>query len=134
MWVVKPPHPDRLPFLDGPYMSLRVLDVCTASVSSRSHDGDKDDMVSSIKEVTRLKCDCLEAMPNAGPRGVEGINAYAGPGLNGVVWVDPLDGWIEVSRGGPQPGLVPGGIDTANDLHVLLRHRPRSIPQAQGSA
>jgi hypothetical protein len=47
-----------------------------------------------MKEVWGFKFDGLEAVPDVRPRGLEGIYAYAGSRLNGIVWVDPLDAWI----------------------------------------
>ena len=37
-------------------------------------------------------------------------------------------------RGRVQVALIPPLVDRSHDLDVLLRHRPRSIPQAQESA
>jgi hypothetical protein len=129
MRVVKPAEPHGLPLLDGPYMSLRVLNVCTAPVSSRSHDGDKDHIVSDVKEVTGFKHDCLEAISNVRPRGVECITAHSRSRLHGVVWVDPLDIRMEKSGRCERPGFLHRHVDATNDLHVLMRHRPHSISQ-----
>jgi hypothetical protein len=107
MMVVKPPHPDRLRVLDGPNMSLRVLHACTASVSSCSHDGDKDDVISSMKEITGVELDCLEAVADLRPRDLECLNAPVGSGLDGVGWVNPLDRWIKVSTMRPTDRTAP---------------------------
>ena len=130
----KGPPPDHLAVTQGPNVPTAQVHIDAAShpapvvVHSHNHGvsygGAFLDLDAVVGKGTpeRFQEGGETRMPSILPRKVEAAYELC------------LDGWIDEIKWRNSAAPIPGLVDELHDLQVLLRHRPRSIPQAQESA
>jgi hypothetical protein len=126
---------DHFAVMQRQYMAHRGIDVYTAAASrasvSREH---KDTIATHLDELLRYRLEVVEGRMHLANRAQHPFAAViAALATTDLVRLVPDDFGIKDVEFGPSAAVEPL-VEPPHDLHVLLRHRPRSIPQAQESA
>src|SRR4051794_13770221 len=107
-----------------------ALDANATSAPSGPHNDERNDLIARVNEALKLHRVALEGLaPVRQPLGVPG-EAVIGARILDVVVVD-LNLTVDDIPKRPT-GPVEMVMESAGDFDVLLRHRPRSIPQGSG--
>ena len=118
----------------GPNMRDSYLDGRATTPGSGAHEQEDDDLIAALEELLRLSHGFLERseliLKNALDFLTSAIRPTQGVNVRHLVF--------EVRMGCAKCGIpvsaIGGLVQGAKRLNVCLRHRPRSIPQAQESA
>src|SRR4029079_1768584 len=102
----------------------------TAPLPPRPNPGSHDNPVSGVCEGLRLRAECLERV-RPFPKELPDTFVTVIGAADWAVMAFPDDRRVIERKDGVRILRPP---KSSHDLHVLLRHRPRSIPQAQESA
>src|SRR3954452_18405910 len=135
-------QPCDLAALDRDHPVDRHLDLCATALAAAGRDGGDDHLVPRIEIFGEGRGELVEGLQPLVECPHRFVDAVEGAGIRAGVHPDDLDvrvvdGFVE----GAQVGLVRvagerdeveplvGTEDALDQLHVLLRHRPGSIPQ-----
>src|SRR5512132_3704370 len=113
-------------FSQRPHRTIDTFDIDATLASPGMNAENGDDALTSLDELLRIP---TPAFPAALPVGLPTKQSFQPPVLTRlryVVVVD-LDLRVESFKGRFQVAAYVRVVGTAHDLHVLLRHRPRSI-------
>ena len=128
------PPPSKLPNVRDRFVDLHIALLAVAACLNDGHD-----VITAVDEAHGDVVDVpedLEYLPPAAREAVVTVERSLGS-EEGCALPD-LDAWIEeLQKLWIGQAFRPGEklvVEPGNRLHVLLRHRPRSIPQAQESA
>src|SRR4051812_29247837 len=142
-WLLRQPHgfeglrlvvvvvdPRDLAVSESGDDGVLALDANATSAPSGPHNDERNDLIARVNEALKLHRVALEGRaPVRQPLGVPG-EAVIGARIRDVVVVD-LNLTVDDIPKRPT-GPVEMVMESAGDFDVLLRHRPRSIPQGSG--
>src|SRR5215212_5563765 len=122
VWLVEPLEAHCLPVTDGPDGAVPALDPNAACAPVSPHSRYHDNAVAGIDKPLDVHPEISDRVVELLNDGGKDLNARSGPRFKGIAWVDPLDigvQQVQLRWGGSGR---PTRVDTAHDLHVLLRN------------
>ncbi len=125
-------HASRGPIQNGPRLRESLVHVQPASTAGAVSAGNNDDGVSSIYVLLGLDAEVLVDLEDASQRTVR-VCSNVRPRLNDAVDLLPLEIRRDLVGRGPEVTSHPTLVDRSHRFHVLLRHRPRSIPRQESA-
>jgi hypothetical protein len=124
-------HPNDLLAPEGEELEVAIVALDPACSALAVLDDLGQDGVARGAEVCRLNGELFPLLEKAAHVIPDPIEAEKHTELWKVRPNDEQDVLIEIVNPGSKISLSPGFVDLPHDLHVLLRHRPRSIAQSQ---
>jgi hypothetical protein len=119
---------------DRPYMPASYLDHGAAASRSKAHNRDDGNLIATLKELLGFGYDLLKRLEQV----LEILPDLVAPVVGGAEGVAlrqlQCEVWKRVAASDVPVLTANGVVDSTKHLDVRLRHRPRSIPQAQESA
>jgi hypothetical protein len=127
-------HPRQLAIAKFPQTGEAIANPNIASGHWTREMPQSNDLLAAVIELVDLQSPIAQPLPLLSQHSGERVDATPSARLNRGGGVDELVFRITEGKQLLEVLAVPGVYRTANRVHVLLRHRPRSIPQAQESA
>ena len=118
----------------GPDTEYPLFEPCTAAPASTNDSWAHDDLLVVIDDLIDLDPVVLQLPEELLERPEKTGVAMVDLRIRKVKKIVPFDVRSKPREGGFRVAAVERFSNAPRDLHVLLRHRPRSIPQAQESA
>jgi hypothetical protein len=112
-----------------PYAGNRLFDLDAAGLSLADQATADNDVISSVNELKLFGTKFLPDLVHVGPPPSDSLHSNISRGVEHTSSSVDHDLGVGDAKCSISVARVPCSVEVPHDLHVLLRHRPRSIPR-----